>query len=70
MPNYSLRGSYSGQVASPTPHTTMDGSMKLVVLSIVMLLGSYLAGSIPLFIAMSEEKLQVISLLVMLISNN
>ena len=71
MPNYSLRGSHSGQVASPTPHTsTMDGSMKLVVLSIVMLLGSYLAGSIPLFIAMSEEKLQVINLLVMLISIN
>jgi len=37
--------------------------MKLVVLSIVMLLGSYLAGSIPLFIAMSEEKLQLVSVM-------
>jgi hypothetical protein len=37
----------------------MDGSLKLVVLSVVMLLGSYLSGSIPLFMALSEEKLQV-----------
>jgi len=37
--------------------------MKLVVLSVVMLLGSYLAGSIPLFIAMSEEKLQLVSVM-------
>ena len=36
----------------------MDGSMKLIILSGVMLFGSYLAGSIPLFISMSEEKLQ------------
>jgi len=63
MPNYSLRGS-SGLVTQPTPHSsTMDGSMKLVVLSVVMLLGSYLAGSIPLFIAMSEEKLQLVSVM-------
>jgi len=41
----------------------MDGSMKLVVLSVVMLLGSYLAGSIPLFINMSEEKLQLVSVM-------
>jgi hypothetical protein len=37
----------------------MDGSLKLVVLSVVMLLGSYLSGSIPLFMSLSEEKLQV-----------
>ena len=38
--------------------STMDGSLKLVVLSVVMLLGSYLSGSIPLFMSLSEEKLQ------------
>ena len=37
----------------------MDGSLKLIILSAVMLFGSYLSGSIPLFIALSEEKLQV-----------
>ena len=37
----------------------MDGSTKLILLCGVMLFGSYLAGSIPLFISMSEEKLQV-----------
>jgi hypothetical protein len=37
----------------------MDGSLRLVVLSVVMLLGSYLSGSIPLFMSLSEEKLQV-----------
>ena len=37
----------------------MDGSLKLIILSGVMLFGSYLAGSIPLFISLSEEKLQV-----------
>jgi len=42
---------------------TMEGSTKLVVLSMVMLVGSYLAGSIPLFIAMSEEKLQLVSVM-------
>ena len=37
----------------------MDGSLKLIILCCVMLFGSYLAGSIPLFISLSEEKLQV-----------
>jgi len=60
MPNYSLRGSLP---TTPPHHSTMDGSMKLMVLSVVMLLGSYLAGSIPLFIAMSEEKLQLVSVM-------
>ena len=39
----------------------MDGSLKLIILSAVMLFGSYLSGSIPLFISLSEEKLQVSS---------
>ena len=38
---------------------TMDGSLKLIILCFVMLFGSYLSGSIPLFISLSEEKLQV-----------
>jgi len=60
MPNYSLRGSFT----TPAPHTnTMDGSTKLILLSVVMLMGSYLAGSIPLFIALSEEKLQLVSVM-------
>ncbi len=37
----------------------MEGLLRLVVLSVVMLLGSYLSGSIPLFMSLSEEKLQV-----------
>lgn len=41
----------------------MDGSLKLVVLSVVMLLGSYLSGSIPLFMTLSEEKLQLVSVM-------
>jgi len=60
MPNYSLRGSFT----TPAPHNnTMDGSTKLILLSVVMLMGSYLAGSIPLFIALSEEKLQLVSVM-------
>lgn len=43
--------------------STMDGSLKLVVLSVVMLLGSYLSGSIPLFMSLSEEKLQLVSVM-------
>jgi len=64
MPNISLRETVTQlAVQSSHKHSTMDGSMKLVVLSVVMLLGSYLAGSIPLFIAMSEEKLQLVSVM-------
>ena len=37
----------------------MEGSLKLIILCCVMLFGSYLSGSIPLFISLSEEKLQV-----------
>lgn len=35
----------------------------LILLAIVMLVGSFLAGSIPLVMSMSEEKLQLISVL-------
>lgn len=41
----------------------MEGLGGVLVLSVVMLLGSYLAGSIPLFISMSEEKLQLVSVM-------
>eukprot|EP00088_Acartia_fossae_P044438 TRINITY_DN4719_c0_g1_i1.p1 TRINITY_DN4719_c0_g1~~TRINITY_DN4719_c0_g1_i1.p1 ORF type:complete len:306 (-),score=59.95 TRINITY_DN4719_c0_g1_i1:273-1190(-) len=41
----------------------MDGSLNLVILSMVMLFGSYLSGSIPLFMSLSEEKLQLVSVL-------
>lgn len=41
----------------------MEGGLQLVALSLVMLVGSYTAGSIPLFIALSEEKLQLVSVL-------
>lgn len=41
----------------------MDGSLKLIILCCVMLFGSYLAGSIPLFISLSEEKLQLVSVM-------
>ena len=37
----------------------MEGFGGVLVLGLVMLAGSYLAGSIPLHLAMSEEKLQV-----------
>lgn len=39
--------------------SAMEGFGGVLIMSLVMLVGSYLAGSIPLFIAMSEEKLQV-----------
>jgi len=42
---------------------TMDGSLKLIILCFVMLFGSYLSGSIPLFISLSEEKLQLVSVM-------
>jgi len=41
----------------------MDGSLNLIIFSFVMLFGSYLAGSIPLFMSLSEEKLQLVSVL-------
>jgi len=42
---------------------TMEGSLNIVIFSLVMLFGSYLSGSIPLFFSMSEEKLQLVSVM-------
>ncbi|KAL1128918.1 hypothetical protein AAG570_013452 [Ranatra chinensis] len=39
----------------------MEETTVLILLSIVMLVGSYLSGSIPLVMAMSEAKLQLVS---------
>ncbi|CAB0012355.1 unnamed protein product [Nesidiocoris tenuis] len=39
----------------------MEETLFLVLLSIVMLVGSYMAGSIPLVMTMSEAKLQLVS---------
>ncbi|GLH06923.1 Uncharacterized protein GBIM_12514 [Gryllus bimaculatus] len=39
----------------------MDETIMLLVLVIVMLLGSYIAGNIPLIMSLSEEKLQQVS---------
>uniref|UniRef100_A0A1B6CGJ2 Zinc transporter ZIP9 n=2 Tax=Clastoptera arizonana TaxID=38151 RepID=A0A1B6CGJ2_9HEMI len=41
----------------------MEEAAFLVLLSLVMLVGSYLAGSIPLVMTMSEAKLQLVSVL-------
>jgi len=41
----------------------MENSVNLLVLSFIMLFGSYLSGSIPLFISFSEEKLQLVSVM-------
>jgi len=56
-------GPSSNLSLTETKQSSMEGSSKLVVLSVVMLLGSYLAGSIPLFMALSEEKLQLVSVM-------
>eukprot|EP00096_Caligus_rogercresseyi_P012563 TRINITY_DN5308_c0_g1_i1.p1 TRINITY_DN5308_c0_g1~~TRINITY_DN5308_c0_g1_i1.p1 ORF type:complete len:282 (+),score=76.24 TRINITY_DN5308_c0_g1_i1:211-1056(+) len=39
------------------------GSLQLTIFSVVMLFGSYLAGSIPLFVPLSGEKLKMVSVL-------
>lgn len=41
----------------------MEETWVLILLSVVMLVGSYLAGSIPLAVNLSEEKLQLVSVL-------
>lgn len=41
----------------------MEETTMLVLLAIVMLVGSFLAGSIPLVMSLSEEKLQLVSVL-------
>lgn len=44
-------------------HSIMDGGINLVIMCLVMLSGSYFSGSIPLYMPMSEEKLQLVSVL-------
>lgn len=39
----------------------MEETVVLILLTIVMLIGSYLAGSIPLVVTLSEEKLKVVT---------
>lgn len=39
----------------------MEETVVLILLTIVMLIGSYLAGSIPLVVSLSEEKLKVVT---------
>lgn len=41
----------------------MEGSLNIIIFSLVMLFGSYLSGSIPLFFSLSEEKLQLVSVM-------
>ena len=41
----------------------MEGLGQLIIFSIVMLVGSYGAGSAPLFMPMSEEKLHLVSVM-------
>ncbi|XP_051157155.1 zinc transporter ZIP9 [Leptopilina boulardi] len=41
----------------------MDETLVLWILALVMLIGSYLAGSVPLVMNLSEDKLQLISVL-------
>ncbi|PSN49119.1 Zinc transporter ZIP9-B [Blattella germanica] len=41
----------------------MEGTAVLILLALVMFVGSYFVGSIPLFMPMSEEKLQLVSVL-------
>ena len=42
---------------------TMEGFGQLLAFSLVMLFGSYVAGSLPLFMAMSEKNLHLVSVL-------
>ena len=42
---------------------TMDSFLQIVIFSVVMLFGSYLAGSVPLFISMSENNLHLVSVM-------
>ena len=42
---------------------SMEGLGQLIAFSLVMLFGSYMAGSLPLFMPMSEEKLHLVSVL-------
>jgi len=44
-------------------YSIMNGSLNILIFSLVMLFGSYLSGSIPLFMSLSEEKLQLVSVM-------
>jgi zinc transporter 9 len=50
-------------VKSWTKQLTMDDTVTLILLSFAMLVGCYLAGSIPLAITLSEEKLKLVTVL-------
>ena len=41
----------------------MDSFLQLFIFSVVMLFGSYVAGSVPLFMPMSENNLQLVSVM-------
>ena len=41
----------------------MDSFVQILVFSVVMLLGSYVAGSVPLFMPMSENILHLVSVM-------
>ena len=41
----------------------MDSFLQLFIFSAVMLFGSYVAGSVPLFMPMSENNLQLVSVM-------
>ena len=45
------------------PNSIMEGFGQLLVFSLVMLFGSYGAGSLPLFMSMSEKNLHLVSVL-------
>ena len=45
------------------PSDIMEGFGQLLAFSLVMLFGSYAAGSLPLFVAMSEKNLHLVSVL-------
>ena len=45
------------------PSSVMEGFGQLLVFSLVMLFGSYGAGSLPLFMSMSEKNLHLVSVL-------
>ena len=51
------------RTAQTSKERKMEGLGQLIVFSIVMLVGSYGAGSAPLFMPMSEEKLHLVSVL-------
>ena len=41
----------------------MDSFLQILLFSVIMLCGSYLAGSVPLFMPMSENILQLVSVM-------